>query len=265
MKKPILYMLIISMILISGCVSNVDSVDPVDPSNIIVNVNPIEMKEFQEQEIALNVMNNATSPIDSVSVSSFGQFSVLAGGSVNIPARTDGPSSVILNAKIVAPGFKDLKNVTNLTISYASGKDKKGNPIIKTKSVPVQTVVLPDAKLQFVGFVKGLDNLRDAEVNAWEASKGDNVTISFSVKNEGKSIIEENTTKVYVEMGSKRMGSNGSLTISEAMAKSGTSHSLGLQIKVPKDAPNGETEVIVTLKMGDRILDSKTLKFNVKL
>jgi uncharacterized membrane protein len=143
--------------------------------------------------------------------------------------------------------------------------DKKGIPHIKTKSVPVQTVVLPDAKLQFVGFVKGLDNLSDAEVNAWQASKGENVTISFSVKNEGKTIIEENTTKVYVDMGTSRMGSNSSLTVGNPMGKSGTSNTLGLQIRVPRDAPNGETEVIVTLKMGDKILDTKTLKFNVKL
>jgi hypothetical protein len=250
------------MILISGCVS---AVNPVDPSDIIVNVNPIEMKEFLEQEIAVTVMNNATVPIDSVSVSSFETFSIISGGFVNIPARTDKPSSVILNAKVAAPGFKDVTNSTNLTISYTSGMDEKGKPYIKTKSVPVQTVVLPDAKLQFVGFVKGLNNLSDAEVNAWEARKGQNVTISFSVKNEGKTIIEENTTKVYVDMGTKRMGSNSSLTIGNAMAKAGTSNTLGLQIQVPKDAPNGETEVIVTLKFGDKILDTKTLKFNVKL
>jgi len=105
--------------------------------------------------------------------------------------------------------------------------------------------VLPDAKLQFVGFVKGLDNLRDAEVNAWQASKGENVTISFSVKNEGKTIIEANTTRVYVDMGTSRMGSNNSLTVGNAMAKGGTSNTLGLQIQVPKDAPNGETEVML--------------------
>jgi hypothetical protein len=262
MNKPILYMLIISTILISGCVS---TINPVDLSDIIVNVNPIEIKEFQEQEIAVNVMNNATASIDSVSVSSFDPFTILTGGSVNIPARTDKPSSVILNANVVAPGFKDVTNMTTLTIKYASGKDEKGNPYIKTKSVPVQTVVLPNATLQFVGFVKGLDNLLGAQVNAWEASKGENVTISFSVKNQGKTIIEENTMKVYVEMGTSRMGTNSSLTIANAMAKGGTSNTLGLQMQVPKDAPNGETEVIVTLKMGDKILDSKTLKFNVKL
>lgn len=265
MNKPILYMLIISTILISGCVS---TVNPVDPADIIVNVNPIEIKEFQEQEIGVNVLNNATAPIDSVSVSSFDKFSIISGGSVNIPARLkeeDKPSAVILNAKVAAPGFNDVTSPTTLTISYSSGMDKKGNPIVKTKSVPVQTVVLPDAKLQFVGFVKGLDNLRDAEVNAWQASKGENVTISFSVKNEGKTIIEEKTMKVYVDMGTSRMGSNNSLTIGNAMAKGGTSNTLGLQVQVPKDAPNGETEVIVTLKFGDKILDTKTLKFNVKL
>lgn len=262
MNKPILYLLVISMILISGCVS---TLDPVDPTNIIVNVNPIEMKEFQEQEINVNVINNATASIDSVSASSFEPFRILTSGSVNIPGRTDKPSSVVLNARVEAPGFKDAANITLITISYASGMDNKGTPIIKTKSVPVQTIVLPDAKLQFVGFVKGLDNLRDAEVNSWEAAKGENVTISFSVKNEGKTIIDENSMKVYIDIGSARMGTNNSLTIINAMAKGGTSTTLGLQTRIPDNAPNGETEVFVTLKAGDKTLDSKSLKLKVKL
>jgi hypothetical protein len=40
---------------------------------------------------------------------------------------------VILNAKVAAPGFKDVSNTTTLTISYSSGIDEKGNPYIKTK------------------------------------------------------------------------------------------------------------------------------------
>ncbi|MCX9026903.1 MAG: hypothetical protein OIN86_01815 [Candidatus Methanoperedens sp.] len=262
MKKPLMYILLALAVLLSGCVS---TIAPVDPSDITINVAPIEMKEFQEKEISVSVMNNATLPIDSVSVKLLEPFTVLSGGNVNIPARTDKPSSVLLSAKIQAPGFKDVANTTTLTVSYDSGKDEKGNLITKTKSIPVNIIVLPDVKLQFVGFVKDIKNLTDAEVTTWEASAGDNITITFSIKNDGKSTIDENTLKVFVDVDNKRIGTNNSLIIGNAMAKGGTSNTLPLQIQVLKNAPNGETDVFVTLMMGDKVIDSKTLKLKVKL
>ncbi|HWQ96226.1 MAG TPA: hypothetical protein VN368_02520 [Candidatus Methylomirabilis sp.] len=262
MNKPLIYTLFVSVILISGCVS---TVNPVDPADITISVAPIEMKEFQEKEIPVNVMNNATSPIDSVSVKQIESFTVISGGNVNIPAKVNGPSSLMINARIAAPGFKDVENTSMLTLSYDSGKDNKGNPITKTKSVPVQATVLPDAKLQFVGFVKNLNSTTEAEVTTWEARAGDNVTITFSVKNDGKTTIDENSLKVIVDVDNKRMGTNNSLIIRNAMAKAGTSNTLAVQIQVPKDAPNGETDVYVTLLMNEKIIDSKTIKLRVKL
>ena len=262
MKKPIMYILLVLVVLLSGCVSKVT---PVDPSDIIVDVSPIEMKEFQEKEISVSVLNNATLPIDSVSVNSLDPFTIVSGGNVNIPARTDRPSSVLLSARIQAPGFKDVVDTTTLTVSYASGNDEKGNPITKTKSIPVKTKVLPDVKLQYVGFVKDINSISEAEVTTWEAKAGDNITITFSIRNDGKSTIDENTLKVFADVDNKRMGTNNSLIIGNAMAKSGTSNTLPLQLKVLKNAPNGETDVFVTLKMGDKVIDSKTIKLKVKL
>lgn len=263
MNKPIIYLLLVSIILLSGCVS---TVNPVDPSDVIVTVPSIEMKEFQEKEIGVNVVNNATMPIDSVSVTSFETFKVLSGGNMNIPGKTnEQPASAMINAKIQAPGFREASNISTLTVSYSSGKDDNGKPITKTKSVPVQTIVLPDAKLQFVGFVKGLESIRESEVTTWEANKGDNVTITFSMKNDGQSTIDENILKVFVDVENKRMGNNNSVIIGNAMAKGGTSNTLGIQIQVPKNAPNGETNVYVTLLMGEKVIDSKTITLKVKL
>lgn len=263
MKKMLTILLIISAILISGCVS---TVNPVNPEDVIVKVSPITVKEFQEMELALDVSNNATEAIDSVQVASFEPFTVSAGGNVNIPARTkEGISTVTLDAKIQAPGFKDTRDTTTLTLSYASGRDKDGKPIIKTKTVPVQTTVLPDAKLQFVGFVKDPNSAMDAELTSWTLGKGGNATITFSVKNEGKTTIDENTLKVFVDIENKRIGGNTSLNIGEAMARGGTSYTEKVELPVLKNAPNGETDVIVTLLMDDKVIDTKTLQLTVKL
>ncbi|NJD77372.1 MAG: hypothetical protein FIB08_09805 [Candidatus Methanoperedens sp.] len=263
MKRMLTILLVIAAILISGCVS---TVNPVNPEDVIVKVSPITAKEFQEIEFSLSVLNNATEPIDNVKVASFDPFTVLAGGNVNIPARTkEEPSFVSLNAKVQAGGFKDTNNITTLALSYASGKDKDGKAIIKTKTVPVQTTVLPDAKLQFVGFVKDPGSRSGAELTTWTIEKGGNATITFSVKNEGKTTIDENTLKVFVDIENKRIGSNATFEIGEAMAKGGTSYTEAVVLPIIKNAPNGETDVIVTLLMDDKIIDKKTLQLTVKL
>lgn len=258
-----LVFIIILALLISGCVS---SVSPVDPSDVIVSVSPITMKEFQEKEIAVSVTNNASQAVDSVKVESFDPFSVVSSGSLNIPAKSkDTTFSASINAKIQSPGFKSVTDTTMLTLSYASGRDEKGNPIIKTKSVPVQTTVLPDAKLQFAGFVKGVQNITETEVTTWTIGKGENATITFSVKNEGKTTIDENTLRVFIDVAEKRIGTNKTITVKEAMARGGTSYTLGVELPILKDAPNGETDVYVRLLMGDNVLDSKTLALKVRL
>jgi uncharacterized protein YceK len=261
--KKLAIFLIISMILLSGCVSTISSVNPED---ITVKIAPVMMKEFQDKDISVSVSNNATEAIDSVKVASMEPFTVLSGGNVNIPARTnDGQATVTLDAKIQAPGFKEVTNTTTLTLSYASGKDDKGAPVIKTKAVPVQTIVLPNATLQFVGFVKAYENRTEAEVTTWTIGKGQNATITFSVRNDGKTTIDKNTLKVLVDIENKQIGGNSTLTIGEAMAMGGTSYTEALVLPTVKDAPNGETPVYVKLLMGDNVLDSKTLTLKVKL
>ncbi len=257
-------LLIISMILISGCVSKIE---PVKPEEVIANVQSVTIKEFQEQEISVNVLNNATVAIDNVKVSSFDPFTVVSSGNVNIPAKTkDGASSVTLSSRIQAPGFKAASNTTTLTLSYASGKDEKGNPVINTKAVPVQTKVLPNASLQFVGFVESFEKRGEGpRLNTWTLEKGKNATITFSVRNDGKTTVDKNTLKVVVEIENKEIGGSDTFMIGEAMAKGGTSYTEAIVLKVKKDAPNGETPVFVKLYMGDDLIDSNTLTLKVKL
>lgn len=263
MKISVL-LLIISIILISGCVS---TIEPVKPEDVIASIKPITIKEYQEQEISVNVLNNATEAIDDVRVTSFDTFTVLSSGNVNIPAKTkDGASSVTLTARIQTPGFKSASNTTTLTLSYASGKDEKGNPFIKTKMVPVQTTVLPNASLQFVGFVESYEKRGEwTGLNTWTLEKGKNATITFSVKNDGKTTIDKNTLKVVVEIENKEIGGSDSYVIGEAMAMGGTSYTEAVVLNVRKDAPNGETPVNVKLFMGDNLIDSKILTLKVKL
>ncbi len=263
MNRILTGILIISLILISGCVS---TVNPVEPYDVIVSVAPVTMKEFEEQDIVVKVLNNATEAVDSVTVTSFEPFILVPSENLNIPAKTEETAfSVSINANVQAPGFKTAANTTMLTLSYASGKDDKGNPIIRTKSVPVQTTVLPDAKLQFVGFVKGIQNISEAEVTTWTIGKGENATITFSVKNEGNTTIDEDTLSVLVDIENKRIGTNKTITIGAAMARGGTSYTEGVVLPVLKDAPNGETDVLVTLLMGDKVIDSRTLLLRVRL
>ncbi len=263
MKIPIT-LLIISIILISGCVS---TIDPVNPEDVMVSIKPITIKEFQEQEISVNVLDNATEPIDNVKVASFDTFTVLSGGSVNIPGKTkDGASQVTLRARIQAPSFKPVLNTATLTISYASGKDEKGTSVMKTKTVPVQVTILPNASLKFVGFVESYEKRGEGtELNTWTLEKGKNATITFSVKNNGKTTIDKNSLKVVVEIENKEIGGNDTFVVGEAMAMGGTSYTEAVVLNVKKDAPNGETPVNVKLFMGDNLIDSTTLTLRVKL
>ncbi len=263
MKISVL-LLIISIIIISGCVS---TINPVNPEDVIVEPESITIKEFQQQEIKVDVTNNATEAIDNVMIASFDSFTVLSLGNVNIPGKTkEGASTVTLTARIQAPGFKAATNITTLTLSYTSGKDEKGNPVLKTKPVPVQTTVLPNASLQFVGFVESYEKRGEwTGLNTWTLEKGKNATVSFSVKNNGKTTIDRNTLKVVVEIENKEIGGSDTFVVGEAMAMGGTSYTEALVLNVKKDAPNGETPVNVKLFMGDSLIDSKILTLRVKL
>jgi hypothetical protein len=260
-NKVILNLIIISLILLSGCVS---TKAPVDSEDVMVDISPIKIKEYSEQQISLAISNKANEPIDNVKVTSFGSFSVLESSSVNIPGMKDELKPVSIAVKILAPSF-DSDEEQMLTLSYSSGKDEKGNPVLKTKNIPVETTILPNANLQFLGFVKGMENISEAEVTTWTIARGENATITFSVKNEGRTTIDENTMDVLIEVDNKRIGSSKKITIKEPMARAGTSYTKGVEVPILENAPNGETDVVVTLLKGDEILDSRTLLLIVKL
>lgn len=262
MKKLLSLLLLISVIIISGCASTIKANSPVSPEELVVSIEPLVMKEFNEQDVSVKVLNNnSTQKIDSVSVSSFDPFTIVGPSpQINIPAE----SKAALSFRVMAPSFE--KNTSMLTVSYASGTDEKEQPIIRTKVVPVQMVVLPDAKLQFVGFAESMDNLRKSPpVSAWETKKGENITVKFSVKNHGQSTIAGNSMYVVVDIENKMIGNSSTVNITEAMAKGGTSYTRGVELPVQKDAPNGETNVYVNLMKGDYLLDSQTLVLKVKL
>jgi len=262
MKKLLALMLLISVIFISGCTSTTKTSSPVSPEDLAVSIEPLVMKEFNEQGISVDVSNNnSTQAIDFVSVSSFDPFTIVEPSSqVNIPAK----GKAALSLKIMAPSFD--QNTSMLTLSYSSGIDEEEKPIINTKVVPVQIVVLPDAKLQFVGFAESMDKLRASPpVSTWEAKKGENVTVKFSVKNHGQSNIAGDSMYVVVDIENKLIGNNSTVNITEAMAKGGTSYTRGTELPILKDAPNGETNVYVNLMKGDYLLDTQTLVLKVKL
>ena len=262
MKKIISVLLLISVIIISGCVSEKEAIDS---TNVLVKIEPIIIKEFQEQSVSVNIINNATEPIDSVSVTSFDPLTVVDSGRVNIPAKKEKPEMISIPVVVEAPGFMPETTTSTLSLSYASGMDSKGNPVISTKSVPVQTTILPDAKLHDVGFVKSMEHLLDSKMTTWELHKGDNFTISFYVKNEGQTTIDEETLTVKYIVANDRIGGNGTFTIKQAMAKGGTSYTQGFEVPIKEDAPNGETDVYITLLKDENILDTQTLTLKVVL
>jgi hypothetical protein len=265
MNRIYISLVILSVILISGC-TDTKPVDPVNPDNITVNSIYISMAEYQELDVSVTVANNANKPIDSVTVTSFGNFDVLESEMLNIPGKADDVIVALpLGFQIKSPGYQLASNTTDLTISYASGRDGKGKPIIQTKTVPVETIVFPDAELQLVGFVKDMQSLLESPVEKWELKKGENATISFSVKNNGQTTIDENTLVVHYNVENGRIGGNDSFTIEQAMAKGGTSYTRGLLVPVMKDAPNGETDVVVSILYGDIVIDTEELVLKVKL
>lgn len=257
---------ILSIMLVSGCTSNEEPVDPVNPDNVSISSIYVSMPEYQEQNVKIAVTNNAEKPIDAVTVTSFGEFGIDQSGIVNIPGKRDTVSgSASLSIQVRSPGFTVARNTTDLTISYASGMDEKGKPVVQSKTVPVETFVYPDAELQSVGFVKDMQHLLDPRMEKWELRKGENASISFYVINNGQTTINENTLVVRYQIENERIGGNDSLSVDQAMARSGTSYTSGLFVPVKKDAPNGETDVDVSLLYKDRVIDTKVLTLKVKL
>lgn len=267
-RKIIVITSLLAMVLISGCATSVEQSDPVNPEDVFLEASPVVIKEFQEQDISLKVTNNATQSIDSVMVASYIPFRITGTDSLNIAGKAnaaDTARSSILNSKIMAPAFDTDTNGSAVTISYLSGTDDEGLQITRTKSVPVEVTILPDAQLQFLGFVKDMDSLRTTSAETWELDAGENATITFSVKNHGQSTLPAGILTVVADVDNKLIADQASMNISEAMARSGTSYTKGMQIPVKDDAPNGETDVYVMLMYGEHIVDEQKLVLKVKL
>jgi hypothetical protein len=252
LKKFLAVILSIFVIFVSGCASTTKPA--VSPENLNVTIESLVIKEFNEQDVSVLVFNkDSAQAIDSVSVSSFDPLKIVGSSSqINIPAG----KKAAVSLRVMAPSFNGGENSSKLVLSYASGINEEGKPILKTKVVPVQTTILPDARLQFVGFAESMDKLLAAPpVSTWETEKGKNVTVKFSVKNHGQSTIAGDSMYVLVDIENKLIGSNASVNITEGMAKAGTSYTRGVQLPVLEDAPNGETNMYVKLMRGDYLLD----------
>jgi hypothetical protein len=262
-QKMIVIISLLALILISGCAEQ--EVAPVSPENVLITASPVIVKEFNEQDIFLKLANNATQAIDSVQVSDFTPMIVIGTNSLNVAGKQQIAESSILSAKITAPAFDTDVNDSAVTVSYLSGTDENGLQITNTKSVPVEVTILPDVKLQFLGFVKDMDSLRTSASETWELKAGDNATITFSVKNHGQSTIPGGLLTVVADVDNKLIADHASMNITESMARSGTSYTKGFNISVKEDAPNGETDVYVRLMYGEHIVDEQTLVLKVKL
>ncbi|WP_340818299.1 hypothetical protein [Methanolobus sp. WCC4] len=262
-QKMIVITSLLALVLMSGCAE--EPVDPVSSENVFLSVSPVVIKEFNSQDITLTVSNNATQAIDSVQLVSFTPLTVAGTNSINIPGKTGTPESSALYVQVTAPAYDTDVNDSAVTVSYLSGMDEEGKQVTKTSSIPVDITILPDVKLQFLGFVTNMSALRTTASDSWELDAGEDATISFSVKNHGQSTIPAELLTVVADVDNKLIADQASMNITQAMAKSGTSYTKGLQIPVNDDAPNGETDVYVKLMYGDHIVDEQTLTLTVKL
>lgn len=266
-SKFILLLSLLSLIFVSGCVSNEVGSDSVSPENVSFELAPVIIKEFYEQDVSITVINNDKQAIDTVKVLGISPLSMVGTGSMNVPGKEDESAAIplFLNARVKAPAFDTETNESTFTVSYLSGMDEEGKQIMSTKSVPFNVTILPDAKLQFLGFVQDMDSLRTTKSASWELKKGENATISFSVKNEGQTTIFADMLTVIVDVDNKLIADQASMVVGQAMARKGTSYTKGLQIPVNDDAPNGETDVTVSLMVGDNVIDQQQLILTVKL
>jgi len=262
-RTLVLCLIVFSVVSISGCSETTDEATETLPEDVMItNISPIIIKEGKSDKILVNVANNGSGTLEVLKIQSLSGFGIGSNGAINVPGKVLGEDkpTTLLSAVVMAPGFKDVSPNSTLTLTYKSNGDK-----VKKVEVPVK--VLPNAKLQYVGFAATEDRIRMDHDEKITTKKAGTIYVTFSVKNEGQTTIDPDTLKVVVDVKEDSMGQDNEMAISNGMALNGTSYTLSVPITVPDTAPNGETDVEVKLLtgLGHDLLDSKMLTLVAKL
>ena len=254
---------VVLSVTVSGCLSPSEDAETMPEDVLILLISPgvIKLSEAKSATIDVLVANNGSGPLDELRISSLSGFTVKS-DSINIAAKKRGGTTpnATISALVTAPSFKDAPNNATLVLTYKSNGEK-------TKQVDVPVKVLPDAKLQFVGFASSKDTVMTEHVEKIKTKKAGIIYVTFSVRNDGETTIDTNTLKVMVDVKEDSMGQDNERIVSESMARKGTSYTLSVPITIPETAPNGETDVYVTLATteDEEILDNKQIILVVQL
>lgn len=268
-KNKIIKALVLCVILgaatISGCLGPSEVGETMPEDVLILQISPalIRLSEGETETINVVVANNGSGALEELRISSLSGFALgPSGGGRNVAAKKEGEEipSVKLSTQVTAPRFKDAPSNATLVLTYKSNGDKM-------KSVDVPIKILPNAKLQYVGFAATEDRIRHDQEQTITTEKSGTIYVTFSTKNEGESTIDGGTLKVMVDVKEDAMGKDNESVVKEGMARKGTSYTLAVPITIPETAPNGETDVYVSLVTteDEEVLDGKIITLIVKL
>lgn len=264
MLKTIVLSVVLFSVALSGCLDPGQGGETMPEDVQILQISPSELKVSEGKSTAISVLvaNNGSGPLEQIHISSLSGFSVSSNDGRNIAVKKSGETlpNATLTALVTAPSYKDAPTESTLMLSYKSNGEK-------TKNVEVPVKILPDAELQFVGFAASKDTVATEHLEKITTKKAGTIFVTFSVKNNGDSTIDVNTLKVLVDVKEDSMGQDNQRIVSDAMARKGTSHTLSCPITIPETAPNGETDVTVTLVTSDggEVLDSEQITLVVSL
>lgn len=262
LHEKTLLLISLALVLLAGCAEI--QTDPVSPENIMVATSAITIKEFHERNVTVNISNNDDMDIYAAKIVEFAPLTVTKTTSCNLSGKNENVDSSVISAHVVAPAFETNTNGSAVIISYLSGTDKKGQNILKTKSVPVEITILPDVQLQFTGFVKDLTYIRSTPAASWDLDAGDNAVITYSVKNNGESTVAAGMLSIVVQTDNELVSESVSRTINQSLQREETSYTKGIEIPVKENASSVTTDLYVRLMYGDHIVDEKKLVLNVQ-
>ncbi|MDY6965854.1 MAG: hypothetical protein SVM80_07790 [Halobacteriota archaeon] len=263
LKGLVLCVVVIAAI-VSGCLSPPQEAETMPENVQILQISPavLKLNEGNSATINVEVANNGSGPLEDLRISSLAGFGIRSNASRNVATnkKSEEKPTATISALVTAPSFQGVPPNVTLTLTYISNGEK-------SKSVEIPVKVFPDAKLQFVSFAASEDRIRYDYDEKITTKKAGTIYVTFSVKNEGKTTISGDNLKVMVDVKEDTMGQDNEKIVGEAMALNGTSFTLSVPITVPVTAPNGETDVYVTLVTAQdtEVLDSKKLTLIVQL